>query len=221
MLKHAGRGDMLAKFLGGGLSGRPSNVAEELLPTGELGKAIINMQRGAPGNRTAAGLIQELLGRRVPPAHPWYQNVISNRGTMQASNAELKPFVKQMSLLKAAALMGMSRMIPTAAKALAKKAPVVARTASGGGPGLASQMRMAAKAQVRPPAGLSGGALRGGAGPITQPANIYKPMPLVSPRNPNSTFDASQLGIPQKMASIRATPIAKMIAGIAARHVQF
>lgn len=53
------------------------------------------------------------------------------------------------------------------------------------------------------------------------PANIYKPMPLVGPVNPNSTFDVSQLMMPNKMASIRATPIAKMIAGIAARNVQF
>lgn len=150
---------MLAKFLGGGLSRRPLNAAAELLPTGAIGKGMINMQRGAPGNRMAAGLTQELQGRRVPPAHPWYQNITSNRGTMQASNAELKPFVKQMSLQKAARHAVSGKHLQTNA---------------------------------------SGRAV-----------------------NPNSTFDVSQLMMPNKMASIRATPIAKMIAGIAARNVQF
>jgi len=223
MLKDAGRGDMIAKFLSGGLSRRPLQATAEMLPTGSIGKGIVGMQRGAPGNRMAAGLVQELQGRRVAPSHPWYQRVVNNRGKLQQAP------VGNANLLKAAALMGVSRMIPMAGKALSRKAPIVARV-GGGGQSLASQMRQAAKVPARPIAPNPGSvpALAPGMRPvqppaqITQPSNIYRPMPLVSPVNLNSTFDTSALwGLPQKMASLRATPLARLIASVAARHVQF
>lgn len=198
MLKEAGRGDMMAKFLGGGLSMRPIAPVQGQLKR-MVAKSIQNNPRGSNPGRMVAGMAQEFSGRQVPPGNPW-QNVMSNRGVMSASKIEQSAHVWPKA---AGSLMGIGRMIPVG-KALGsmvkKKAPMIAGRGAAAGQSLASEARAGMKAAPARPITLQKPMTPGGKpAPIMpeQPAGLYNPRPLVRPPNFNSTFDTSSLlGLP-------------------------